>query len=167
MAATIVLQPPSMERGAFSFAVPDQVRESIKGIACVEGIFDLVDLLDEYPTYDYFVEQAFGKDRELYAGESPAQWGLYPNGPFLDFLILHSRNDELLSTRQHEAFVRRLETLCGYTSRIAGTSGVMESSRGRCELDLESLEGKHEEVPHMKQLTVRLVRWIEKLEQGR
>ena len=158
MAATIVLKPPTTERGAFSFDVSERVRQSIRAVACVEGIFDLDELLDEYPTYDYFVEQAFGKDRALYAGESPTRWELYQDGPFLDFLILHSPNDELLSTRQHQSYVQRLTSLCGWTN------GLLESKRGRCELDFESLQGKHEEVPHSKALTVRLVMWIEKLE---
>ena len=167
MAATIVLKPLTKERETFSFDVPDRVRESIKGIACIEGIFDLVELLEEYPTYDYFVEQAFGKDRALYAGESPTRWELYQDGPFLDFLVLYSRNDELLSKRQHESFVRRMGTLCGYDGSIAETTGVVQSELGRYEVDLKSLEGKHEEVPHSKELTVRLVRWVEKLEQER
>ncbi|GAA5836410.1 hypothetical protein JCM11251_007073 [Rhodosporidiobolus azoricus] len=123
MAASLVLQPPSLP--ASTFSVPPSLRQSIVSIICIDGIYDLPSLLDEYPTYSSFVNDAFGLDPATLAAESPARWGLYDEHEAerkqaVRVLVLHSVEDELLSLRQPRVFLRRMKQLFSSDGRQSG-----------------------------------------------
>lgn len=145
----------------------------MKGLVCTDGIYDLVDMLEEYPSYDYFVKEAFGEEREVWRRESPAGWGLYSSSSgelererALRFLILHSKQDELLSLRQSKLFVEHLGTLLG-TEDLGkrGDGKVMGGERGSYEIDYECVVGKHEELVQRIELAQATVDWVKKIEQ--
>ncbi|PWN50418.1 alpha/beta-hydrolase [Violaceomyces palustris] len=96
----------------------ENVRRSIRSFVLVDGIYDLTSLLEEYPSYASFVNQAtlrtgasWGKTpREIFGPISSPSWRLAQS--YSDDLVvprlhlLHSKDDELLSLRQTlEAFV--------------------------------------------------------------
>ena len=47
-----------------------------KGIIGVEGIYDLEELVKEYPEYEDFVEEAFGRDKDVWRKASPTHLDL-------------------------------------------------------------------------------------------
>ena len=80
------------------------IQAGIGKVVLVDGIYDLVDLLHEYPSYSSFVEQAFiapadgPKPKEWYSSVSLASWRLV--SPLPSVHLWHSRDDELLSFKQ-------------------------------------------------------------------
>ncbi|KAK9471843.1 Alpha/Beta hydrolase protein [Dipodascopsis tothii] len=84
------------------------VFNSIVGVVGSEGIYDLVALADEYPAYVSFIEPAFG-DRDHWAAPSPQhfEWEKLVTD-YTKFMVVQSREDDLLSPAQSTAFVRRL-----------------------------------------------------------
>ncbi|BGP18847.1 hypothetical protein JCM10213_003502 [Rhodosporidiobolus nylandii] len=166
MAASLVLRPPSPPPASpsastnephtalHSFAVPRAIRRHIFGIICIDGIYDLPSLLAEYPSYHYFVDDAFGTDAEVLAAESPARWGLHEDdereGRRVRVLVLHSREDELLSLRQPRVFLRQLRQL--YVAGAGGQKSADEPVEGNeerdlpdnVEVDFDSVTGTHE-----------------------
>ncbi|MBW0469684.1 hypothetical protein O181_009399, partial [Austropuccinia psidii MF-1] len=52
--------------------------QKIKGLILIDGIYDLIDLLEEYPTYRDFVEAAFGEEnvqsKNFLHSISPLSW---------------------------------------------------------------------------------------------
>ncbi|BGP29677.1 hypothetical protein JCM10296v2_001416 [Rhodotorula toruloides] len=158
MAATLILRsPPS---SAHSFDVPASLRHSISHIICIDGIYDLPTLLDEYPSYDSFVHEAFGRDPALLAAESPARWGLYEEeGSKTRVVVLHSAEDELLSFRQPRVFLRRMRRLLqgseAARQREEADEAVGEEEKDLpdgVEADFASLKGKHYEVVRREEL---------------
>ncbi|KAK6544369.1 hypothetical protein TWF694_001070 [Orbilia ellipsospora] len=98
-----------------------------RAVICTEGIYNLPDLVDEYPGYTSFVQNAFGQPSQIWFDASPAclpGWKSEYDGTIV---IVQSREDELLSMRQAEGFVRVLEA-----------EGV--------KVDVEIVGGKHDEV---------------------
>jgi acetyl esterase/lipase len=146
IATSIILNSPFPNP---SFIVPPTLRSCIKGVVCVDGIYDLPELLDEYPSYDFFVNLAFGKDPLVFIHESPARWDLPVESGDVRWLVLHSREDELLSLRQPEVFVKRMKEVGG---------------EGRLEVDYESVKGEHEAVWKEEILPRVIVEWVRKLE---
>lgn len=100
----------------------------------LDGIFDIVELLEEYPAYLLFVNEAF--DSETICANVTAVRRPTVNFDF-DFghiCILHSLDDELLSQRQLDLFAHYLKQ-----------KGVdFEDRRGNW--------GKHEEVYRRKEI---------------
>lgn len=79
--------------GAF---IAGQIAPSFKQtvlIVCLEGLYDLIDLCEEYPSYAEYIEDAFGPDRSVWKEAEP-QWSQLP------LILLHSEEDELVSLRQ-------------------------------------------------------------------
>jgi hypothetical protein len=89
------------------------IMRKAKGLAFLDGIYDLIDLIDEYPAYEFFVEKAFGTDSTVGGSWDQASvskqstdslpvevWELLkaPDGPRL--VVAHALEDELLSERQ-------------------------------------------------------------------
>lgn len=161
MAATLILRPPPSSRLP-SFDVPTSLRQSISHIVCIDGIYDLPTLLDEYPSYDSFVSDAFGRDAALLAAESPARWDLCDSEGGEKFrtrvVVLHSAEDELLSFRQPRVFLRRLRQLLqgpGGTDRDEADEPIGEEEKDLpegVEADFESLKGGHYEVVRREEL---------------
>ncbi|GAA5917462.1 hypothetical protein JCM8208_003975 [Rhodotorula glutinis] len=168
IAASLILDPPPSP----SFAVPPSARLAIAGIICVDGIYDLPTLLDEYPSYASFVHDAFGSDPVVLAHESPARWSAHGDerGRAVRIVVLHSRTDELLSLRQPRVFLRRLKQLFGGRAgeREAGTAAADEDGGDEAERDLpsnvecdfDSLTSGHYEVVKGEELA-RTVRALE------
>lgn len=159
------------------FTVPLRVRQSIQALIAVDPIVDLVELIDEYPTYAYFIEEAFGADRSTWEADSPARWGLYDlkeektEQDYLRILLLHSRQDELLSLRQPRYLVSRLVPLLGIENRGPPVGeGGGEGVKGSLEVDFETIQGKHERLPHTLILAQRVAKYVVqqrlKLKQG-
>ena len=113
----------------------------IKGLAFLDGIYDLNDLLDEYPGYEFFVEKAFGTDGE--AGEDwdkacvPKQaldnlssetcdWLKSQDGPKL--FVAHAMEDELLSERQSLGWYKWLVALVGESGRLVYDNSTLIGS---------------------------------------
>lgn len=74
------------------------VRSRLEGVFMVDGIYSLVQLLDEYPNYDYFVSQAFKdytRDFEEFEHSTDRL-----QETLRHIHIIHSYGDELLSLRQ-------------------------------------------------------------------
>ena len=136
----------------------------MRGVVYVDGIYDLQDLLEEYPIYSYFIDDAFGKSSQYLADESPAHWTLYPlsTSPFLRFLILHSQDDELISLLQPKLFASRLAALFGSSADDSSEGG--RGAAGSFEVDYETLRGKHEELLKLPQLPLLTVKWIQRVE---
>eukprot|EP00834_Sanchytrium_tribonematis_P001792 NODE_46_length_32145_cov_0.918711.p19 type:complete len:228 gc:universal NODE_46_length_32145_cov_0.918711:5556-6239(+) len=80
----------------------------ISHIYCLEGIYDIPDLLLEYPTYSDFIEQCFGVESELYKQVSPTYFTEYFDNN--EVLIVHSKNDDLLSGRQPREFALKMKS---------------------------------------------------------
>jgi acetyl esterase/lipase len=167
IAATLVLQSPSRPP---SFSVPSSVRDSLQGVVCVDGIYDLPELLTEYPSYYSFVSDAFGRAPSFLADESPARWHIvkYPSQQPLRFLILHSKEDELLSLQQPKLFIRHLETI--FIASQQEEEDRSESERaawGSVEVDYDSLKGGHAELLLRKELSAVVASWVRRVEEQR
>src|SRR5579862_8374181 len=71
--------------------------EGCIGIVGVEGIYDLDELVKEYPDYMGFVRAAFGDDRKVWEKASPTSIVRGRTLPTsITFLLVQSRDDELL-----------------------------------------------------------------------
>ncbi|GAA5934579.1 hypothetical protein JCM3775_000394 [Rhodotorula graminis] len=171
MAASLVLDPPRPPPSP-SFTVPPAIRLAIAGIICVDGIYDLPSLLDEYPSYASFVHDAFGSDPAALAHESPARWSAHDDerGRTVRVVVLHSRADELLTLRQPRVFVRRLRELFGRGPGEPSAAAADEKVGDEVELerelpsnvecDFDSLRTGHYEVVKGEELA-RAVRALE------
>ena len=103
----------------------------VRGMAFLDGIYDLNDLIVEYPSYEFFVEKAFGTDSSVggswdqasvskqSVGSLPIEvWDLLKaeNGPRL--VVAHALEDELLSERQSVDWYNWLKGVLGDTDRL-------------------------------------------------
>ncbi|KAM0792942.1 hypothetical protein ACM66B_002701 [Microbotryomycetes sp. NB124-2] len=147
IALSLTLKPTGPDP-SFS-SLPDKVRKAVCHVVCVDGIFDLPSLLDEYPSYDSFVGEAFGLDPAVLEQESPARWQLHEDAQSRKVLVLHSRDDELLSLRQPEEFVKRFSDLDGVRR---GTATV--------EVDYDTLTGTHDGVLRTDALPCKVAGWL-------
>lgn len=155
IALSLVLQPPKGSK--LDGAVEKEARRAVKGVICVDGIYDLPSLLEEYPTYDYFVNDAFGLEPSYLAHESPARWGLIEEEGEreLKVLVLHSKEDELLSLRQPDEFVQR------FKATLEEREG-----RGSVEVDYEALKDGHAQLLNMEELPLAVGEWVRRVEGG-
>ncbi|KAF3078660.1 hypothetical protein TWF569_011941 [Orbilia oligospora] len=106
-----------------------------RAVVCTEGIYNLLDLVDEYPQYTSFVENAFGPPSRVWFDASPTclpGWKSEYDGRIV---ILQSTEDELLSLRQATGFVKALEA-----------EGV--------NVDVEIVGGRHDDVFKGEELVV-------------
>lgn len=78
---------------------------AVKGFIGVEGIYDLPNLAERWPTYpDWFLKKAFGP-LENWGKASPSR--LKPLGK-APWLLIHSTADELVDAGQSETFAKHL-----------------------------------------------------------
>lgn len=80
-----------------------------RGILGVEGIYDIEQLVEEYPEYEEFVEQGFGTNKIVWRKASPSHINL--NSTTLIIKLVQSTEDELLSPRQTECMFSRLQNM--------------------------------------------------------
>ncbi|SCV01090.1 LAME_0G13982g1_1 [Lachancea meyersii CBS 8951] len=83
----------------------ETIRSKVNRCYLADGIFSLVDMLKEYPTYDYFVSQAFTKVKDY---DDPEDLTLQISSN-IKLHILHSYEDELLSLRQSNYLCKVLQ----------------------------------------------------------
>jgi kynurenine formamidase len=100
-----------------------------RAVIGIEGIYDLQDLVQEYPDYGGFVESAFGSDQEIWTKASPIQIVTH----WLDLSdvtvqLIQSKEDELLSPRQAEQFFPILQHTGVALKEIAWIKGTHNSS---------------------------------------
>jgi acetyl esterase/lipase len=75
--------------------------DGCKGVISAEGIYDLEELVKEYPEYQGFVVEAFGENKAIWRKASPTNLAeALPAS--LSALLVQSTEDELLSGRQTE-----------------------------------------------------------------
>lgn len=140
--ASPIASPPPNRTGGHD-------RNRIRGVALLEGIYDLPSLLAEYPDYD-FVQQAFGSDRDQQASASPTNRIAGAGRPeAFPVLVIHSQTDGLLSMRQPHAFVNRL--------RSSGAPVLIEE-------EYERVTGQHFETRDKPEVIERIAEWIEEVE---
>ncbi|PWN17924.1 alpha/beta-hydrolase [Microstroma glucosiphilum] len=116
------------------------IRQAVHAWVLVDGIYDIDDLLVEYPDYAGFVSQAFvplgdpplakGGDERLRAVSIPA-WPAAKEPAVARVILAHSKDDELLTFRQIRAATE-------YLRGILGREGIQE--------DHETLTGKHDDL---------------------
>lgn len=144
-----ILEPPSSEAPRLSTSTCEKIR----GLVLVDGIYDVVKLLDEYPSYKDFVISAFEEkasdqwqDLEVV---SPLCWTASASGPQVQprILILHSRQDSLLTVRQSELAAMALRS-------------KLSSSSDKIETDFESVSGDHDKLLLSPELGSRIKSFI-------
>ena len=80
-----------------------------RAVVGVEGIYDLPELVEEYPKYRDFVEEAFGEDNVVWRKASPTNIILDVSTP-LTVQLVQSTQDKLLSRRQTELMFSALQS---------------------------------------------------------
>lgn len=96
---------------------PASLNVSLKDLVFVDGIYDIVDLIDEYPGYALFVNEAFNS-LQHYKDSSQLSSTVFQKNPLFAlagetprFTVVQSLQDELLSARQTHGFVKFLDSL--------------------------------------------------------
>ncbi|CAH7687331.1 Alpha/Beta hydrolase protein [Phakopsora pachyrhizi] len=126
----------------------------IAGLILVDGIYGLADLLTEYPIYKDFVDLAMGEkdsDREFLREVSPLYWNVRSSSeekktPLqTEILIIHSKQDNLLTTKQSELIYAHLKKLRAVE---------------RLEVDFDSVAGDHDELLKSSDLAKRIKSFI-------
>lgn len=146
----LTLQPPS---SLTSFSVPTKIRQSIKGIMIIAGIYDLNDMLDEYPDYASWTKEAMGSDDEGLKRESVANWGLYEDqaGKKLKVFVVSGKEDELVSERQADLMVKRLKEML---------KGNDQEIQRRLKIDYDTVKGTHDSMLHKDEIPNLWANWI-------
>ncbi|GAA5945264.1 alpha/beta hydrolase [Sporobolomyces koalae] len=131
----IALRPPA---ALASYSVPATVRRSVSSIVVIAGIYDLNDMLDEYPDYASWTGEAIGLDQQTLKVESVANWMLYDDaaGKRLRICVVSGKEDELVSERQADLMVARLKALLGSEDEI----------RDRLKVDYDTVKGSHDDM---------------------
>jgi len=102
MSSLLILDPSYL--GHYS----ETIEDSIKGIIGIEGIYDLIQLDKDWPNYkDYFIEFAFGNDKNQWKQASPQNL-FNDQAKKVKVMIIHSPEDELVNSIQSERFVEHL-----------------------------------------------------------
>ncbi|OLL25691.1 Kynurenine formamidase [Neolecta irregularis DAH-3] len=74
------------------------------GIIGVGGIYDLNELVQEYPSYGIFVRNAFGDDEQIWREASPSQF--YRPVSSVSVGLIQSKDDELLTWKQTKSMMK-------------------------------------------------------------
>ncbi|KAJ9096099.1 hypothetical protein QFC19_007325 [Naganishia cerealis] len=120
-----------------------EVLRKTRAAAFLDGIYDLDALIDEYPTYSFFVEAAFGKDKSrwaeacvLYEDEGKVRHlvpAVLDAARHARIVVAHATEDELLTPVQGRLWV---DHLC----RVGLEQNVVN--------DVETLVGTHDGCLH-------------------
>src|SRR6185312_15107458 len=81
LASQLVFMPEYLDR------YDSSIRDQIRGVVGIEGIYDLVELVETWPSYIDFVSGAFGIDETIYKTASPQHYTPTVNIP--PYLIIH------------------------------------------------------------------------------
>lgn len=147
MCLQLLLGPPPS--GSKASALDRRIQSRIEAAFLIDGIYDLPSLLEEYPSYRSFVQEAFGEDAKgAYEVESPARWPVRSSVlSQTEMHVLHSRQDELLSLAQPHYLLHRLELARTAALAAAATEPDLPPLRP-LKVDFEALTGTHDEVVH-------------------
>lgn len=101
----------------------------------IEGIYDIPDLLEEYPDYMSFIQPAFGSETPPQQKASPTYMAnkAFKHEKAKPFVLVHTHQDELLTPRQTLGFKKALE---------ASNDWIVSYN--------DSLTGKHFEAMHTR-----------------
>lgn len=131
--ATLILQMLTY-KALLSENMISPLRIQLENLYFLDGIYDIVELLAEYPTYLLFVNEAFDSETGYANATAVSRPAMNFDFDFGHILLLHSLDDELLSERQLDLFAHYLKQ-----------KGVdFEDRRGHW--------GKHEEVYRRKEI---------------
>ncbi|KAG5437049.1 hypothetical protein PCK2_001032, partial [Pneumocystis canis] len=110
------------------FMLDYEAQSSIQAIICVEGIYDLAELVNEYPSYEDFIKLAFGNNRQDWINASPSQViSKYRGVSVCEIILIQSEEDELLSMQQTNIMMKAISDL--------KNCNIM--------FDLKKIKGKH------------------------
>lgn len=129
--ATLILQLLTYKALLGEKAIPLTIK--LEHLYFIDGIYSIPDLLEEYPSYLLFVNEAFASEKDYEGATSitvPTDWDF----PFTSIDILQSQEDELLSERQLNVFALFLK------------------ARGIQFTDRRGHWGKHEEVYRRREI---------------
>ncbi|KTW28931.1 hypothetical protein T552_01559 [Pneumocystis carinii B80] len=91
------------------FMVNSEVQNIVCCIICVEGIYDLLELVSEYPSYEDFVKLAFGNDQRNWIVASPSYLvSNYVGSSSCEIILIQSEEDELLSMKQTNIMMKAI-----------------------------------------------------------
>jgi hypothetical protein len=119
----------------------------------IAGIYDLNDMLEEYPDYDSWTGEAMSLDKEVLERESVANWKLYDDeaGKRLRMFVVSGKEDELVSERQADLIVKRLEGMMGDRE---------EEIEKRLKVDYGTVKGTHDSMLHRDEIPTLWAEWI-------
>ncbi|CAG8550614.1 4561_t:CDS:1 [Paraglomus brasilianum] len=123
LASQLVFMPEYLDR------YDSSIRDQIRGVVGIEGIYDLVELVETWPSYIDFVSGAFGIDETIYKTASPQHYTPTVNIP--PYLIIHSRDDELVHLAHSQKFVfhvQKFAVKCDFDTSLTGThDGILKT----------------------------------------
>lgn len=106
---------------------------AIQGVVLSEGIYDIDNLLESFPTYrNWFIVNTFG-DLPTYDSYSTIRMPLREGADHISWIIVHSEGDSLVDMRQSQAMYEHL--------RCLHEMGLREA--GHVSKNWEDLEGEH------------------------
>ncbi|GAA5822779.1 hypothetical protein JCM10212_001511 [Sporobolomyces blumeae] len=137
----LTLRPPASLK---SFSVPDRVRRAISSIVVIAGIYDLEDMLVEYPDYASWTDEAIGLDPETLRNESVSNWSLYEDeaGKNLRIFLVSGKEDELVSEQQADLMVKCFKRMLGSD----------DEAQRRFKVDYDTVKGTHDSMLHMDEI---------------
>lgn len=153
-AITLEYPPPPMPAPSSTSIAPHEEKElltllqtKVKGLGFLDGILDLVSLIDQYPDYADFVRGAFGEP-----GEGIENW-IKPSVPLLKsrevpdeirrllahgtaaglkLIVGHANDDELLTPRQSQEWFEWLEETFGRSSNLVYDGTTLVGTHDGC-----------------------------------
>ncbi|KAI9178997.1 hypothetical protein H9P43_005659 [Blastocladiella emersonii ATCC 22665] len=132
----------------------------IAGVVGVDGIYDLTDLVAEYPDYAGFVAQAFGPapygldtDTVAQSRDAARVRAAYEVAGCRRVLVVHSRDDELLTLRQSDRVLDALRE----GVKAAGVPVHVS-------VDYDAVKGKHDDLLNTDAFVQRVARFAAELE---
>ncbi|KAG7662153.1 BNA7 [[Candida] subhashii] len=87
---------------------------TIDNLVFLDGIYDTIELLNEYPEYSSFVYEAFQSEEAVIDSTQPSSTRIPKESPFrlvdkkTKFRVVHSLQDELLTTKQTQLVIKYL-----------------------------------------------------------
>ncbi|CAG8562341.1 7578_t:CDS:1 [Diversispora eburnea] len=89
-----------------------KLSEYIKGVIGIQGIYDVYSLFQIWPEYIKYIEPAFGKDELFYKKSSLTNNNIKGIDKIPPYLIIHSKEDELVDVNQSYNYYLYLKN-CG------------------------------------------------------
>lgn len=101
-----ILKKLGQEKEASSYDIP-----TIRKVVFMDGIYNIKEMLNEYPAYDFFVKEEFETVENGIKFCNSVGTSSFPEryNDIEQIIILHSNQDELLSLKQPKKFIEWLE----------------------------------------------------------